>query len=115
MTNVYAVPKNTARHHIVVVGRRWFDKQGGNTYHSVTVFVNGSQVGRVPFAYGYDSHYLQTALGILKEARFARPGGQPGKGKAPFAAAHLPLSLWARNAGCTLVDICIDVPRKADL
>lgn len=50
---------------IIVQGRRWFDTINGNTYHSVSVEVDGEVIGVEPFAYGYDDAYQQTALEIL--------------------------------------------------
>lgn len=53
---------------IVIEAKRWFDKINGNTYHSVAVYVNGKFLGKIPFAYGYDEQYLQTAHALLQEA-----------------------------------------------
>lgn len=50
---------------ILIQGRRWFDSINGNTYHSVSVEVDGEVIGVEPFAYGYDDQYQQTALEIL--------------------------------------------------
>ncbi len=52
---------------ITVVGRRWFERVNGNTYHSVEVYVNGALLERVPFQYGYGSQYEQTAMDILEK------------------------------------------------
>ena len=52
---------------ITILGRRWFEKTNGNTYHSVTVFVDGEEVGRIPFEYGYGSMYFQNAMKLLEE------------------------------------------------
>ena len=49
---------------IEVLARRWFQRSFGNTYHSVQVFVNG-EVLENRFAYGYGSHYKQTAHELL--------------------------------------------------
>ena len=63
---------------IHIHGRRWFERTNGNTYHSVDVWVNGEHVHRTDFAYGYGSHYEQTAqaalvkLGIVKDAEGRR-------------------------------------------
>ncbi len=46
---------------ITIVGRRWFEKTNGNTYHSVEIWVNGQQVKYLPFQYGYELQYRQTA------------------------------------------------------
>ncbi len=54
--------------HISIIGRRWFQKTYGNTYHSVTVIVDGETVGHVPLAYGYGEQYIQSAFEILQKA-----------------------------------------------
>lgn len=46
---------------IAIIGRRWFQKSYGNTYHTVQVLVNGVEVFQSPKSYGYGEHYLQTA------------------------------------------------------
>ena len=51
--------------HTVIIGRRWFQKTYGNTYHSVTVIQDGETVGRVDCAYGYGDQYIQTAHELL--------------------------------------------------
>lgn len=48
-----------------IEGRRWFQKSYGNTYHSVTVYVN-DEVLRKDFEYGYGNRYLQTAIELLQ-------------------------------------------------
>jgi hypothetical protein len=48
---------------LTIIGRRWFEKTNGNTYHSVEVYDSeGKLLVRVPFTYGYGDHYRQTAL-----------------------------------------------------
>jgi hypothetical protein len=49
-----------------IEGRRWFQRTYGNTYHSVRIFKDGEQIASLPKAYGYDYHFLQTALDWLK-------------------------------------------------
>ena len=54
---------------IKIVGRRWFDRVNGNTYHSVYVCNDdNSLIGKCKFAYGYGEGYLQTAHQILQDA-----------------------------------------------
>lgn len=48
-------------------GRAWFDKSGGNTYHSVRIWVNGEIVAVVPFTYGYENMYQSSAVSKLVE------------------------------------------------
>lgn len=54
-----------ARPHVTIHARRWFDRVNGNTYHSVCVWVGKNEVGMIPFEYGYDDMYLQTAYTLL--------------------------------------------------
>lgn len=47
----------------------WFDKVNGNSYFAGTVTINfGSKDEKtfnMPFQYGYDEHYVQTAKNVL--------------------------------------------------
>jgi hypothetical protein len=52
---------------VSVIGRRWFDRVNGNTYHTAEVEVNGTTLGKSPMTYGYDDQYLETAKEILLE------------------------------------------------
>jgi tRNA(Leu) C34 or U34 (ribose-2'-O)-methylase TrmL len=52
---------------ITIIGRKWFDRINGNTYHSVTVLVNNTEVLYSPFSYGYDDQYIQTAAKELHQ------------------------------------------------
>lgn len=52
---------------VTVLGRRWFAKTNGNTYHSVNVLVNGKIIDNEPFTYGYGNQYLQTARELLEK------------------------------------------------
>jgi hypothetical protein len=51
---------------ILVDVKRWFQKSYGNTYHSVTIYVN-DEVLRTDFEYGYGRQYLRTAHTLLTE------------------------------------------------
>lgn len=55
-----------------IYGRRWFQKSYGNTYHTVTVIVNGEEM-KSGIAYGYGNHYLQTAADMLRNAGYEIP------------------------------------------
>lgn len=50
---------------IIIEGRRWFQRTYGNTYHSVSVYDGPELKGRIPFHYGYERAFLQTAAEIL--------------------------------------------------
>ena len=48
-----------------VIGKRWFQKSYGNTYHTATVIVNGEEL-KSEIKYGYENAYLQTAADLLR-------------------------------------------------
>jgi hypothetical protein len=94
---------------IHVSARKWFHKGPGNTYHSVSVHVDGVHVGTVPYAYGYGRQYMQTAVEILERtlAHFELPRYPNGNRQALWA--------WCDDNGVKLVEDVVDVPRKKDL
>lgn len=47
-------------------GRRWFQKSYGNTYHTVTIVLDGVTVYKSGKTYGYGSQYVQTAIEWLR-------------------------------------------------
>lgn len=94
---------------IEINGRRWFRKGPGNTYHSVQIVVDGEVVHVVPYAYGYDRQYEETARAWLK-----REGYLPGIEDEPGRPGE---SLWryCERVGCQYRDTVQDVSRKRDL
>lgn len=58
---------------IFVHGKTWFDKVNGNSYFSARVEIDGKEVARIPFQYGYGDQYLFEAgqalikAGLVKE------------------------------------------------
>lgn len=50
----------------IVFGRRWRDVHG-NTYHTVSIYVDGAHVWKSPVTYGYGTDYLRTARDWLDE------------------------------------------------
>lgn len=57
---------------LVIRGRRWFQKLYGNTYHTVTVVVNG-HILKSGIQYGYGNQYLVTAADLLRENGYDIP------------------------------------------
>ena len=55
-----------------IYGKRWFQKSYGNTYHTVTVIVNGEEM-KSGITYGYGNHYLQTAADMPRNAGYDIP------------------------------------------
>jgi hypothetical protein len=94
---------------ITIIGRRWFDSRYGNTYHSVTIYVDGICVQRIPFSYGYDRMYLQTATEWLDANGYLvgreKRDGTPGE----------PLWRYCERKKIALVNEVSDVSRRKDL
>lgn len=93
---------------IYVGARRWRQKTYGNTYHSVEVSalcVDGRRlhVGRVPFKYGGEHHYLVTAGRLLVE-----------EGLINIENGYA-LHSYDVQESLKIVHMVQDVPRKKDL
>ena len=50
-----------------ITARRWYQRTYGNTYHSVTIYLNDNPAVHIPFAYGYGEQWLQTAVDWLQK------------------------------------------------
>lgn len=87
---------------IAIVGRRWFQKTYGNTYHSVQIFVDGME-HKIPFSYGYGDQYLQTAVNWLVSNGYA------------ILEKRESITDWARRNGVNFVSSVVDVARRKDL
>ncbi len=93
---------------ITVIGKRWFEKVNGNTYHTAQIMVNGQTVGNIPFSYGYDRMYLQNATVWLSANGYIDLGDYP-------SGAYKPLWQYCEDNKIHLEYWAIDVPRKKDL
>lgn len=94
-----SVPINSIR----VLGKRWFRRGPGTTYHSAYIWINNKLVHVIPFAYGYGHQYLYNAFEWLKNHGFV----DMGENEAPWQVAQ--------RMGFHLDYEVEDVPRKADL
>jgi len=52
---------------IFIDAKEWFDKVNGNSYFSARIEINGEEIARLPFQYGYETFYQQVALAYLIE------------------------------------------------
>ena len=57
-------------HSLRLVGRRWWQRSTGNTYHSVEIWVDDNCIHTIPFAYGYDQAFEETAMRWLEENKY---------------------------------------------
>lgn len=52
----------------IIVGKKWFDKVNGNTYHSARVYdLEKKVVAVASFRYGYGDQFVQSAFEAMKE------------------------------------------------
>lgn len=56
-----------------IIGRRWFDKNYGNTYHTAEVRQGDVTLAKSKITYGYGEQCLQTGLDMLKELKLVPP------------------------------------------
>lgn len=95
---------------LTIIGRRWFQKTYGNTYHTVVAIVNGKQLVNTDRQYGYGEQYISTAveelekLGYLADRKKYAHGG--------FAEN---LRQYCERKGITYVATCTEVARQKDL
>ena len=97
---------------IMIIGKRWFQKTWGNTYHSVRVSIDGNEIGYEPYSYGYGDQYLQTAHEILQKA-----GLFPKTGKRFASGMDIDYHefLMASRDKSKFTIVVVDVDRKKDL
>jgi hypothetical protein len=94
---------------IVVIGRRWFQKTYGNTYHSAEIFVDGQKVHYIDYTYGYGDQYLYNARNWLRDN-----GYLPGIKDSPGTPGEALWRYCERN-GIIFTYSAINVQRKKDL
>jgi hypothetical protein len=72
---------------IVLVGRRWFNRTKGHTYHSVEIIVDGKHVSRIPYCQGYGEQYEWNAFAWL-EANGYLPGREHNEPPFSYCQRH---------------------------
>ena len=88
-----------------IIGRRWFQKSYGNTYHTAQIIIDGKTVHRTPQAYGYGDHYLQSAVDWLKQS-----------GHLPADGEHISNTRFLHEeSGFDFTYECHDVQRQKDM
>lgn len=91
-----------------LVGRRWWQRSTGNTYHSVEIWVNEVCVHTIPYAYGYDAAYEESATRWLEENKYLPDFSHKNGG-------HEALWRYCERKGIKYERAATDVPRKKDL
>lgn len=94
---------------LTIIGRRWFQKGPGNTYHSAQIRIDGQPVEGIAYAYGYGDHYLTTAFEKLEADGLLNPP------RILNGRELEPPWQWAQRTGVQFTNVVIDVARKKDL
>ena len=81
-----------------IIGKRWFQKSYGNTYHTVKIIINDDIELTQGFTYGYEEAYLQTAKELLIKNGYINKTNEP---------------LWRLFPNCE--NFVIDVNTKKEL
>lgn len=89
---------------IFLVGRRWFERTNGNTYHTVEIYVNDEFVHKIPMTYGYGDQYYWNGFAYVVD-----------KYKLPAQGHPLSPSAFCREHNIKLNYTVSDVARKRDL
>jgi|OpeIllAssembly_1097287.scaffolds.fasta_scaffold40033_2 hypothetical protein len=88
---------------IRVLGKRWYQRGPGNTYHSAYIWINNKLVHVIPYAYGYGDQYLWNAFDWLYSHGFV----EKTENEPPWVVAE--------RMGIHLDYEAQDVRRKLDL
>lgn len=91
-------------HELKIIGRRWFNKSNGTTYHTATVYYDEKLIGKTRITYGYDSQYVTTGIAYAIQHL-----GLPtiGDNEPPYR--------WAQRLNIKVVSEVDNVTRRRDL
>lgn len=103
---------------ITVIGKRWFQKTYGNTYHSVRVTILDVESGEEqefyePFMYGYDDQYRVTATKLLKANTDIL--NKVSEGNREYGLTYWRVVDELKDNNIVVKFFCEDVQRKKDL
>ena len=87
-----------------LIGRRWFQKTHGNTYHTVEVHIDDELIGHSPVTYGYGNQYEDTGMEMVFES-----------GKVVALLKNERLWEYKKRTGMVVKSTVSDVKRKRDL
>jgi len=92
-----------------IVGRRWFQKSYGNTYHTVRVYLDDEFLGESNMEYGYGDQYIETGFRIAFQNSDLPPRKMSPNGSPEWTRG------WSERTGVKVITEVVDVPRKRDL
>ncbi len=104
------MPRMAKVKHIGLLGRRWFNRRVGQSYNTVTIYVNGKAVTHLPENGGGDDMYEQRAMRWLITNGYI-PADEKNTKQGGF------ISLWraAERDRFDYTSDVVDVPRQKDL
>ncbi len=94
---------------ITLLGRRWFEKTNGNTYHSGIAYIDGKEVVKIDFRYGYGNQWEWELSNEMDKA-----GLLPGMERFSNGS-HESIHRYCERMGHALVYNVTDVNRKKEL
>jgi hypothetical protein len=94
---------------LVIIGRRWFQRGPGNTYHTAEIIMDGVTKFKTEKEYGYGEQYVETAFRELESKGLIAPRVEHSNG------SHEAYWQWAERNKVALVYRSIDVSRERDL
>lgn len=104
----YAMGEQTVPSEITIVGRRWFRRGVGGTYHTANISIDGRYVHSTERQYGYGDCYLETGWQWLEDNGYVpRRERANGGHTSPWRAAE--------ELGIKLHYYAVDVKRQRDL
>ena len=95
---------------LTIIGRKWFQRSYGNTYHTAEIIVNGISVVKTPLAYGYGDQYLESAAQWLEDH-----GDMPNRRHHKNGSAEPLWQYFREDRGVAYTAVAIDVSRERDL
>lgn len=104
----HALTDSPSHGSLVIVGRRWFDRVNGNTYHTAEIIVNGQSVHRTGRAYGYGEQYVESAAVWLEQEGYI-------KREQHANGSHEPLWRYCADRKIAFTYFAVDLPKKGDL
>lgn len=102
--------KRKKMHSLVLVGRRWWNRRTGNTYHSVEIIVNGNPVQKIPYSFGYGQQYEDSAAEWLDAN-----GYMPGRLAFESSGGKEQIGWYCERNKIQLYRTVTDVTRKSCL
>jgi hypothetical protein len=95
---------------LTIIGRRWFQRGPGNTYHTAQIIVDGKTVHKSIKSYGYGDMYVETATQWLEANGYMPDREHHANGSAEPAWRY-----FRDERGIAYEAQAIDVSRERDL